>query len=148
MYIYIYIYIFQKKSRPIFCVKMVHGHFAKNSQGQVTHIFFIFVEHVPNAKFNLARMPGQGPALSGRAWEKWYECVEGSTFWKTKFWVILSISGPSRPQKWIRLEILVVKNVEWGLTSQNKRISWQVHYVNPTPRFESLNLSVSKWCRP
>ena len=38
---------------------------------------------------------------------------------KGSFWSILTISGPSRPQKWIRLEILRRKMVLRGLETQN-----------------------------
>ena len=39
----------------------------------------------------------------------------------------LSISGPSRPQKWIRLEISVILVVSGGLYDENKSISWQIY---------------------
>ena len=39
-------------------------------------------------------------------------------------------SRPSRPQKWIRLEILVILVVSRGLYDENKSISWQICCCN------------------
>ena len=46
---------------------------------------------------------------------------------KPCFRSILVISGPSRPQKWIRLEILRWKMVSGGLEVKIKAISWQIY---------------------
>ena len=46
---------------------------------------------------------------------------------KRFFTLILTISGPSRPQKWIRLEISVILVVSGGLYDENKCISWQIY---------------------
>ena len=46
---------------------------------------------------------------------------------KRRFRSILAISGPSRPQKWLRLEILVILVVSGGLYDENKSISWQIY---------------------
>merc|ERR1711924_8837 len=53
---------------------------------------------------------------------------------KLYFRPILVISGPSRPQKWIRLEILRWKMVWGGLEVKIKAISWQnyIFYTNLT----------------
>ena len=46
---------------------------------------------------------------------------------KRYFRPILVTSGPSRPQKWIRLEILHWKMVSGGLEVKIKAISWQIY---------------------
>ena len=46
---------------------------------------------------------------------------------KHRFRFILVVSGPSRPQKWIRLEILRRKMVSGGLEVKIKAISWQIY---------------------
>ena len=45
---------------------------------------------------------------------------------KRVFRLILAISGPSGPQKWIRLEISGRLVLSGGLETQNKSISWQI----------------------
>ena len=47
---------------------------------------------------------------------------------KRCFRSILVIFGPSRPQKWIRLEILRWKMVSGGLEVKIKAISWQIYF--------------------
>ena len=46
---------------------------------------------------------------------------------KRSFSSILAISERSRPQKWIRLEILRRIDTVWGLSDQPKPISWQIY---------------------
>ena len=43
---------------------------------------------------------------------------------KRSFSSFLNISGPSRPQKWIRLEISVISVVSGGLEVKIEAISW------------------------
>ena len=83
-------------------------------------------------KFGLAR-PGHGHGHGRVAVIRPEHAYRGrpprkSTFyWKLCFRVILVISGPSRPQKWIRLEILRWKMVSGGLEVKIKAISWQIY---------------------
>ena len=70
-----------------------------------------------------------GPA-QGRAYEKagvwigWAPPTKDALFSENlRFWPILNISAPSRPQKWIRLEILHRKMALRGLETQNSAIS-------------------------
>ena len=46
---------------------------------------------------------------------------------KCVFRSILAISGPSRPQKWIRLEIAGRMVLSGGRETPNKGISWQIY---------------------
>ena len=43
------------------------------------------------------------------------------------FWTFLAIFGPSRPQKWIRLEISIILVVSGGLYDENKSISQKIY---------------------
>ena len=53
---------------------------------------------------------------------------ENQLFYEKRFFrSILVISGPSRPQKWIQLEILQWKMVSGGLEVKIKAISWQIY---------------------
>ena len=71
---------FSKKCRSMFCVKIVHGHFAQKGHGQFSHTTsYSSSQNILNVTINSAGMSGQGPALQGRAWEKWYVYVEGPT---------------------------------------------------------------------
>ena len=121
---------FFSNCRSIFCVKIVQGHLAQNGTGQFSHSF-IFVRQIwskcPN-KFGRAR---PGPAGSGLT--KGLRMRIGADLHENRLFIekrcfrpIFIIFGPSRPQKWIRLEILRWKMVSGGLETQNSAISCKI----------------------
>ena len=129
--ILIILYFFSKIVGPYFVCKLSMAIYHKMAMDNFHTTLFLSGQIWSKCqnKFGRARPGPAGPALTkGLRMRIGADLHENQLFIeKRSFRSFLVISGPSRPQKWIRLEISGRMVLSGGLETQNKCISWQIY---------------------